>query len=101
MPELIGFAAKRKPVIWRYDRSIRTDGTEDDKMRAGTLRADLGHFRRPKAAGKGELNFVGFLLVAQGQKGKLLESPARRRICSIVPGAIPERDTPQFGGASW
>src|ERR1700730_648113 len=101
MPELVGLAAQGKPVIWRYDRSVRANGTQDDKMRTGTLRADLGHFRWPEAARKGELNFVGHLLIAQDQDRMFLEGRARRRICSIVRGDILKRHTAQFGGEFW
>ncbi len=45
-------------------------------MRTGALRADLGHFRRPEAARKGELKFVGHLLVAKHQNGMFLEGRA-------------------------
>src|SRR5260370_23383414 len=100
MPELVGFAAQGKPVIWRYDRSVRADGTQDHKMRTRTLRADLGHFRWPEAARKGELNFVGHLLLTQDQNGMLLKGSAHRRICGIVRGDIRKRHTAQFGGES-
>src|SRR5437899_5727485 len=101
MPELVGSAAQGKPVIWRHHLSVKADGTEGHKMRTGTLRADLGHFRRPKAARKGELNFVGHLLIAQDQNGMFLECRTRRRICRIVRGNIRKRHTAQFGGESW
>src|ERR1700738_3800074 len=65
MPELVGLAAQGKRALWRYARSVRAKGTQDDKMRTGPLRADLGHFRWPEAARKGELNFVGHLLIEQ------------------------------------
>src|ERR1700694_3765739 len=98
MPELVGFAAQGKPVIRGHYLSVRADGAEDHKMRTGTLRADLGHFRRAEAARKGELKLVGHLLVAKDQNGMLLEGSARRRICSIVRGDIRKRSTTQFGG---
>src|ERR1700693_3198556 len=101
MPELVVFAAQRKPVIWRYDRSVRADGAEGDKMRTGTLRADLGHFRWPEAARKGELNFVGHLLIAQDQDGMFLEGRTRRCIGGIVQGDILKRHPAQFGGEPW
>src|ERR1700687_1489821 len=69
-------------------------------MRASTLRADLGHFRRAEAARKGELKLVGHLLVAKDQNGMLLEGSARRRICGMVRGDIRKRNTAQFGGES-
>ena len=70
-------------------------------MRTGTLRADLGYFRRPEAARKGELNFVGYFLIAQDQDGMFLECRARRRICGVVRGDIRKRHAAQFGGKSW
>ena len=76
MPELVGLAAQGKPVICGHHLSVRSDGRENHKMRAGALRADLGHFRRPEAARKGKLKFVGHLLVAKDQYGML---PRRQR----------------------
>src|SRR5258708_18883981 len=101
MPELVGSAAQGKPVIWRHPLSVRADGTEGHKMRAGTLRTDLGHFRRPEAARKGELNFVGYFLIAQDQDGMFLECRTRRRICGVVRGDIRKHHAAQFGGTSW
>ena len=43
MPELAGLAAHGLPVIGRHYFSVGADGGEDDEMRAGALRADLGH----------------------------------------------------------
>ncbi len=84
MPELVGLAAQRKPVIRRHHFSVSADGGEDHEMRAGALRTDLGHLRRAEAARKGELKLVGRLLVAKHQNGMLLESRAHRRIDGVV-----------------
>ena len=88
MPELVGLGAQRKPVIGRHHLAVRADGAEDHEMRAGALRADLGHFRRAEAARKRELNLVGHLLAAKHQNGMLLEGGPHRRIGGIVRGDI-------------
>ena len=69
-------------------------------MRAGALRADLGHFRWAKAAGKGELNLVRHLLVAKYQDGMFLEGRTRRVIQGIVGRDIRERHAVQLGAES-
>src|SRR3979490_3242881 len=100
MPELVGLAAQGKPVIWRYDRSVRADRAQDHEMRPRTLRADFGHCRWSEAARKSELNLVGHLLATQDQNGMFLEGSACRRICGIVRGDIRQRHTTQLGGES-
>src|SRR5450755_4652651 len=101
MPELVGLAAQGKPVICRHYLSVRADGAENHKMRAGALRADLGYFRRPEAARKGKLKFVGHLLVAKDQNGMLLEGSTRRRISGIVCGDIRKRRVAHLRAESW
>ena len=50
MPKLIGLVAHGIAVIRRHDFAVRTDRRENDEMRSGAERADLGGFRRPEAA---------------------------------------------------
>ena len=50
VPELIGLVAHRIAVIGRHHFAVRADGGENDEMRSGAERADLGGFRRPEAA---------------------------------------------------
>src|SRR5258708_20179301 len=75
MPELVGLAAQRKPVIWRHHLSVRADGREDHEMRARALRADLGHFGRAEAARKSKLELVGHLLVPKPPNRTLPKGP--------------------------
>ena len=100
MPELVGLAAQGKPVIWRHHLSVGADGAENHKMRTGSLRADLGHFRRAEAARKRQLKLVGHLLVAKHQNRMFLESCSRRGIGCVVRGDIGKRHAAQFGGKS-
>jgi hypothetical protein len=100
MPELVGFAAQGQTVIWGHHLSIGPDSAENDEMRTGALRADLGHFGRAEAARKGELNLVGHLLVTQDQNGMLLEGCARLRIGGIVRGDLGKCQTAQLSGES-
>ena len=72
----------------------------DHEMRTRSLRADLGHLRRPEAARKGELDFVGDFLIAKYQDRALFEGRAHRRIGGIVRGDIGQRHAAQFGAKS-
>src|SRR5690242_17475236 len=46
VPELIGLVAYGITMVGRHDFAVRADGRENDKMRSGAERADLGDFRR-------------------------------------------------------
>src|SRR5947207_6774344 len=50
VPQLIGLVAHGIAVIGRHDFAVRTDRRENDEMRSGAERADLGGFRRPESA---------------------------------------------------
>jgi hypothetical protein len=97
VPKLVGLAAKRKPVIRRNYFAVRADGAEDDKMRAGALRADLCHFRRAEAPRKCKLKLVGHLLVSKNQNGIFLERGTHGGIDLVIRGDIGKRHAAQFG----
>ena len=98
VPELIGFVAKRKAVIFRHDFAVIADRGQDDEVRASAERADLGHLRRPETARERKLALAADLLIAKQQNRMLLERATHRCIDRIVGGDIGERHAANFGG---
>jgi len=54
-------------MIRRHDLAVRTDRGENDEMRSGAERANLGYFRRAEAARKCKLALVRHVLIAEYQ----------------------------------
>src|SRR5436190_2745832 len=100
MPELVGLAAQRKPVIGGHYLSIGANGAQDDKMRASALRADFGDFRRAEPARKRKLKLVCHLLVTKHQNGMFFEGCSYRGKDSLVRGDICKRHATKLGGKS-
>src|SRR5215471_5924857 len=100
VPELIGLVAHRIAMIRRYDFAVRADRSEDDEMRSGAKRTDLGYFRWTEAARKCELALVGHVLIAEHQDRIVFEYRAHRPISRIMCGDVGERHAAQFGTES-
>src|SRR3954470_7094888 len=100
MPELVGLAAQRKPVIRGHHLSVRSDSAQDDKMRASALRADFGDFRRAEPARKRKLKLVCHLLGTKHQKGIFFEGWSCGGKDSLVRGDICKRHATKLGRKS-
>src|SRR5215469_7156021 len=84
VPKLIGLVAHRVAMVSRHDFAIRTDGGENDEMRSGTERADLGDFRRTQAARKRELSLVAHILIAEYQNRIVFKRRAHVHIYGVM-----------------
>src|SRR6476659_7160416 len=73
MPKLVRLIAQRESMIPRHDLPILANGRQNGKVGAGAGRADLGSFRRTKAAREGELALVAYILATKHQNRMLLE----------------------------
>src|ERR1700722_43794 len=101
MPKLIGFVAHCKTMILRNDFAVIADGGENDKMRAGAERADLGELRRTEAARESKLPLAADFLAAKQQHRVLFECRTNGIVGRIVIGDVGQRHAADFGAKTW